>query len=367
MIYLISNNEFVFKRHQAADRIFSPPRSQEEIENLEAYEAPSHHVLDDLPPDINDESENEDEAEEIFNEDDDGDIGDDGDVGDADEENVRGRTRGSMYQARSSFMTGKFIRLKPTPVPPLESELPCYCCLCHIEVSRDEAHNLTLEAEKKLFRNGLLGLIGDGLGVSFVRYGSLDLWQLLCNACGYINDENELEVDSEVFTVRFHNNHQNIEIESENIFDAFSVAPVLGLDVVRDIRSEFESLQRMAHIQQRYLRKDEEKRLFHFTADYQRYPKVLYFCILIAFYRAFTGLEKDEIISIYEDYVKPYERGVFRKFDGLEYLNALMVYLRTGNSVQIVCGMMYGMTDRNITVDSLSKNLRKMLFLLGRF
>ena len=90
--------------------------------------------MDDLPPDINEEihneSEIEDDAEEIFNE---GDVGDDGDAadgdaadgvaGDADAENGRRRTRGSMFNARSSFMTGKFIRLQPTPVPPLDSKL----------------------------------------------------------------------------------------------------------------------------------------------------------------------------------------------------------------------------------------------------
>ena len=122
--------------------------------------------------------------------------------------------------------------------------------------------NTSLALEKKLFRNGLLGILGDGLGVSFIRDGSLDLWQLICTACAYINDENEVEVDSEIFTLRFHINHQNIEIESENVFDAFSVAPVLGLDVVRDIRDEFESLHRMAHVQQRYLQQN-EKRLFY--------------------------------------------------------------------------------------------------------
>ena len=92
---------------------------------------------------------------------------------------------------------------------------------------------------------------------------------MVCRDCGYINDQNEVDVISDVFTLRFHTSFGNIEIDSSNIMDPFSFAPMLGLDIVRDIRQEFNSLERMALIEQRYMRPNEERK-FHFSEEFQR-------------------------------------------------------------------------------------------------
>ena len=269
----------VFKRPFAAERIFSPPRSPAEFQNLVYNQEPAEEILDDLPhhvddgvnheSDVDDELDGDEELEDILNNANQGERGDDGVSDEAEGVNLRGRLRGSLFNARSSFMTGKFLRLEISQVPTIESGLPVFCCLCHIEVDRDEALNVTLELEKKLFKNGILGTLGDGLGISFIREGILDTWQVICRQCGYLDDNDTVEVDSEVYTMRFHTSHGNVDIASDNIYDAFSFAPNLSFDVIGDIREEFESLERMHHIQERYLGQL-PKRPFHFTSEYQR-------------------------------------------------------------------------------------------------
>ena len=69
--------------------------------------------------------------------------------------------------------------------------------------------------------------------------------------------------------MRFHTSHGNIDVASDNIFDAFAFAPNLSYDVIGDIREEFETLERMSHIQERYIGKH-PRRLFHFNSEYQR-------------------------------------------------------------------------------------------------
>ena len=81
--------------------------------------------------------------------------------------------------------------------------------------------------------------------------------------------------------------------------------------------------------------------------------------------RSFTGLNRNELCDIYENYLKKYEK-YFRTFSALECFNALLIYLRNGVSVQMIAGMMFTMTDRHISVDQLGKILRKVLFLLGK-
>ena len=179
---------------------------------------------------------------------------------------TRGRTRGSMFNASSSFMTGKFIRLKT--ISALEN--PCLCCLCRIEMDRENGHNVSIALEKKMFKNGLVAQLGDGMGISFVREGNVDLWQMVCLDCGYIDDNGEVDVVQEVYTLRFHRNYGNIEINSENIFDAFAFAPKLGLDVCRSIRDEFDALERMSLIERRYIKMNEDVRTFEFTDEFQR-------------------------------------------------------------------------------------------------
>ena len=170
-----------------------------------------------------------------------------------------------MFNASSSFMTGKFIRLKV--ISALDN--PCLCCLCRMEMDREEGFNVSIALEKKLFKNGLLAQLGDGMGISFIRDGNVDLWQMICSDCGYINEKEEVDVISEIFTLRFHRNYGNIEINSENIHDAFSFAPDLGLNVCRDIRNEFDALERQSLIEKRYLKPNTEKE-FHFTEEFQR-------------------------------------------------------------------------------------------------
>ena len=82
--------------------------------------------------------------------------------------------------------------------------------------------------------------------------------------------------------------------------------------------------------------------------------------------RSFTGLNLDELHDIYAKYLEKYEI-YFRSFTALEWFNALMIYLRTGVSVQILAGMMYTMTDRSVTVQRVGKNIRKIMWLLGEF
>ena len=252
-----------FKRAQAAERIFSPPRSPEEFFVGDEPEVPFEHILDDLPQQI-DDSENESDEEIIHNASGE-DVGDDA-VGDniSSDSDAR-RTRGNLFNARSSFMTGKFIRLQVASA----FDEPCVCCLCRLETDRDEGFNVSVALEKKLFKNGLVGTLGDGLGISFERNGNVDLWQVICRDCGYINDQDQVDVISEVFTLRFHASFGNIELDSGNIVDPFSFAPMLGLDMVRDIRAEFNSLERMALIERRYMRPNTERK-FHFTEEFQR-------------------------------------------------------------------------------------------------
>ena len=165
-------------------------------------------------------------------------------------------------------MTGKFIRLKV--ISALED--PCLCCLCRIEVDREIGRSVSIALEKKLFRNGLVAQLGDGMGISFIRNGNVDIWQMLCLDCSYIDENGDVDVVSDVYTLRFHKNYGNIEINSDNIYEAFSFAPVMGLDVCRDIRDEFHALERMKLLEQRYL-KANEKREFKFTQEFQRFLK----------------------------------------------------------------------------------------------
>lgn len=74
----------------------------------------------------------------------------------------------------------------------------------------------------------------------------------------------------------------------------------------------------------------------------------------------------NEFHDIYDKYLKPYKHH-FRSYSALEWFNALLIYLRTGLSVQLVAGMMFSMTDRPITVDRVGQNIRKILWLLGEF
>ena len=270
-----------------------------------------------------------------------------------------------MFNASSSFMSGKFIRLKV--ISALDD--PCLCCLCRMEMDRENGHSVSIALEKKLFRNGLVNQLGDGMGISFIRDGNVDIWQMMCLDCSYINENEEVDVVSDVYTLRFHKNYGNIEINSDNIYDAFSFAPVLGLDVCRDIRNEFDALERMALIEKRYL-KANEKREFHFTQEFQRFNNMTYnmshiLLKLIQDFRSFTGLDLTELHEIYEKYLRKYER-YFRTFTALEWFNALLIYLRTGVSVQLISGMMYSMTDRTVSVQRVGKNIRKIMWLLGR-
>ena len=74
----------------------------------------------------------------------------------------------------------------------------------------------------------------------------------------------------------------------------------------------------------------------------------------------------EELNDIYGKYLQRYEI-YFRTFTALEWFNALLIYLRTGVSVQLVAGMMYNMTDRSVTVQIVGKNIRKIMWLLGEF
>ena len=74
----------------------------------------------------------------------------------------------------------------------------------------------------------------------------------------------------------------------------------------------------------------------------------------------------NEFHNIYDKYLKQYEKH-FRAFTALECFNALLIYLRTGLSVQLVAGMMFTMTDRPISVDRVGQNIRKILWLLGEY
>ena len=139
-----------------------------------------------------------------------------------------------------------------------------------MDMDRETGFSVSIALEKKLFKNGLVAQLGDGMGISFIRHGNVDLWQMVCPDCGYLNENGEVDVKGEVFTLRFHRNYGNIEVDSENIHDAFAFAPVMGLDVCRDIRNEFDALERMSLIDTRYIKVNPKKREFVFSEEFQR-------------------------------------------------------------------------------------------------
>ena len=80
--------------------------------------------------------------------------------------------------------------------------------------------------------------------------------------------------------------------------------------------------------------------------------------------RTFTGLNLEEIQFIHENYVRQFSWR-FEKLNSVEVLNGLFVYMRSGQSINWVRGLIEKITGKSMNTDQLSLAMRKMLFILG--
>lgn len=253
------------------------------------------------------------------------------------------RGPGRAVRAKTHFMHGRFIRL---PCQPGESD-NCAICNHYAPYNEEKSEILSYELEKRLFRNGILESRGDGLGLTYDRQGGLNQWQIVCKNClSYSGGEQDV-IDS-VFRVQFHIEHGNITSNSD-VRSIFSDAPELGLEVIKEIRDNWISLNRAYSLDIRYFQQKLTHK-FYFTADE---------C------RIFLGLETDEFNQIYKKYLRPFA-GRYTVFDAKEIFGCLMIMLRSGQPLSWVHRMIVKYTDQNININSLSKSIRKTLYFLGK-
>ena len=143
---------------------------------------------------------------------------------------IQPRTRGRPVRAQSNFMNGKYLRLAITD----GVEDTCALCNHYAPLASNLSEVLSFDLEKVLWRNGIYDHRGDGFGISFVRSGGLNSWQIVCKQCLDPDSEKQNVID-DVFRVRFHQQNGNLN-KNQELDNVFSESEYLTADVIKDIR-----------------------------------------------------------------------------------------------------------------------------------
>ena len=143
---------------------------------------------------------------------------------------IQSSTRGRPVRAQSNFMKGKYIRLDMTD----GQEDSCALCNHYAPLAANLSEVLSFDLEKILWRNGIYDHRGDGFGISFVRSGGLNSWQIVCKQC-LDPDSDQQNVIDDVFRIRFHQQNGNLN-KNQELNNVFSDSEYLTVEVIKDIR-----------------------------------------------------------------------------------------------------------------------------------
>ena len=241
-------------------------------------------------------------------------------------------------------MKGKYLILQCRPG---DSGI-CSLCNSFAPLAADESELLSFQLEKRLFKNGMLECRADGFGICFDRQRGINQWQIVCRSCLHYDGDEQDVIDS-CFRIKFHVDNGNLKSASD-LENLFTGAPNLAMKVMKDIRNDWISLNRAYTLDMKFFER-KLMRKFYFNSTESR---------------IFLGLDLSEFEFIYVNYLRPFA-GRYEVYDAKEIFGCLMLMLRTGQPLSFIHSMLTKFTDHYMSINSLSKSIRKTLYYLGKF